>query len=93
MRGVVTLAAAQALPDEVPHRALLICVAFLVATVAVAELFRRVRTEVVNAQRQAWMIARDEGTFSAGTLTAVLEALDAEEISVELRLVSQVGTR
>ena len=31
MRGVVTLAAAQTLPEETPHRALLIFVAFLVA--------------------------------------------------------------
>ena len=32
MRGVVTLAAAQTLPEDTPHRALLIFVAFLVAT-------------------------------------------------------------
>jgi NhaP-type Na+/H+ or K+/H+ antiporter len=53
---------------------------------AVTEVYRRVRSDVVHAQREALMTARDEGTFSAGTLTAVLEALDAEEISMELRL-------
>jgi CPA1 family monovalent cation:H+ antiporter len=47
-----------------------------------------VRTEVVHAQREALMVARDEGTFSAGTLTAALEALDAEEISMDLRVVA-----
>ena len=34
---------------------------------AVTEVYRRVRSDVVHAQREALMTARDEGTFSAGT--------------------------
>ncbi len=161
MRGVVTLAAAQTLPEETPHRALLIFVAFLVATFSLVlqggslpwlvclvrpagvnqsamdeerirlrdlmieatdqamgigmamislraqfrerleqvnsngesngeatagEVFRRVRSDIIQAQREALLIARDDGTFSAGPLTAALNALDAEQISMDLRV-------
>ncbi len=159
MRGVVTLAAAQTLPEDTPHRALLIFVAFLVAAcslvlqggslpwlvrlvrpaginqaaldeerlrlrtmlteatdqamskhshdptvqqfrerlkqvntssetngeVAVTEVYRRVRFDIIEAQREALLTARDDGTFSAGPLSAALNALDAEQISMDLR--------
>ena len=162
MRGVVTLAAAQTLPEATPHRALLIFVAFLVAAfslvlqggslpwlvrlirpaginhaamdeerirlrtllteatdqamsqhgddvtvkqfrerlkqvntgtegngeVAVGEVYRRVRFDIIKAQREALLTARDDGSFSAGPLSAALNALDAEQISMDLRVQS-----
>lgn len=162
MRGVVTLAAAQTLPEDTPHRALLIFVAFLVAVcslvlqggslpwlvrtvrpagvnhaaldeerirlrallseatdqamskhghdvtvqqfrerlkqvnagtesngeVAVGEVYRRVRCDIIAAQREVLLAARDDGTFSAGPLSAALNALDAEQISMDLRVQS-----
>jgi monovalent cation/hydrogen antiporter len=162
MRGVVTLAAAQTLPENTPQRALLIFVAFLVAAFSpilqggslpwlvrmvrpagvnqaamneerirlralltdatdqamskhsddatvqqfrerlkqvnttsesngeatVTEVYRRVRFDVIEAQREALLTARDDGTFSAGPLTAALNALDAEQISMDLRTVA-----
>jgi NhaP-type Na+/H+ or K+/H+ antiporter len=159
MRGAVTLAAAQTLPEDTPARSLLIVVAFLVAVGSLViqggtlpwlvrvikpagikrtalederarlhellvqateqiaakhgvdevmqrfrdrlkqvntesdgsgdtptmEKFRRLREEIISAQREVLLAARDDGTFSAGTLSAALDVLDAEQISMELR--------
>ena len=40
---------------------------------------------MIDAQRNALLDARDDGTFSAATLSAALEVLDAEQISLELQ--------
>lgn len=154
MRGVVTLAAAQTLPEDMPNRSLLIFVAFLVAvgslllqggtlpwlarrlqaaggehhggngehaqlmkmldqkavdvmnTAGLNDLarqfqerlirgddatenklqnYRRVRLQIIEAQRGALLDARDNGEFSAAALNAALENLDADQISLELR--------
>ncbi|MHC1557304.1 cation:proton antiporter [Actinomycetospora sp. C-140] len=45
----------------------------------------RVRLEMIEAQRTALLAARDEGRFTSAALTAALENLDAEQISLELR--------
>ncbi|MEJ2887216.1 cation:proton antiporter [Actinomycetospora aeridis] len=45
----------------------------------------RVRLEMIEAQRAALLAARDEGRFTSAALTAALENLDAEQISLELR--------
>ena len=146
MRGAVTLAAAQTLPQTAPDRSLIIFIAFLVAagsliiqggtlpllvrivkpagvdreaakrerhalgellrdvakevreqraaeeatrdgsgTATERELSRRLRIEIIEAQRAALLAARDEGAFSSSVLTGALEALDAEQITMELR--------
>ena len=154
MRGVVTLAAAQTLPESMPNRSLLVFVAFLVAvgslllqggtlpwlvrrlqpaggehhgengeraqllqlldqtaievmnTAGLNDLarqfqerlirgdeatenklqnYRRVRLQIIEAQRGALLAARDNGEFSAAALNAALENLDADQISLELR--------
>ncbi|RZS66604.1 sodium/proton antiporter (CPA1 family) [Agromyces ramosus] len=152
MRGAVTLAAAQTLPQGTPDRSLVIFIAFLVATGSLLiqggtlpwivrlvkpagvdreaaraehaellgilrrvaddvvrehrearaaadggpghidgdpgtdrELHRALRLEIIHAQREALLTARDDGTFSASVLTGVLETLDADQISIELR--------
>jgi CPA1 family monovalent cation:H+ antiporter len=151
MRGAITLAAAQTLPQGTPDRSLVIFVAFLVAAgsliiqggtlpwivrlvkpagidheaavtertellgmlrgvaddlvreqrearaadegrqhgdrdaAADRELYRALRLEIIEAQREALLAARDDGTFSASVLTGALETLDADQISMELR--------
>lgn len=159
MRGVVTLAAAQTLPEDTPSRSLLIFVAFVVAAaslliqggtlgwvvktvkpaeadpeVAIAERAaliglmrdataktveehadgaladqyrelvkrmeaqakedgsqnwtgpsRELRLQIIEAQRQALLAARDDGMYSAGALNYALESLDADQISMEMR--------
>ncbi|GAA4541394.1 sodium:proton antiporter [Pseudonocardia xishanensis] len=152
MRGAVTLAAAQTLPEDTPLRSLLVFVAFLVAasslllqggtlawfvrrvrparpdpedlTAEREELVSRMRAasrevlerhsanptvaaflertseevqrpdpaefrvlmlDMIEAQRAALVAARAEGTFASAVLTAALENLDAEQISIELR--------
>ena len=152
MRGAVTLAAAQTLPQGTPDRSLVIFIAFLVATGSLLiqggtlpwivrlvkpagvdreaaraehaellgilrrvaddvvrehreahaaadgghqqgdrdpeedrELYRSLRLQIIHAQREALLAARDDGTFSASVLTGVLETLDADQISMELR--------
>jgi NhaP-type Na+/H+ or K+/H+ antiporter len=151
MRGAITLAAAQTLPQGTPDRSLVIFIAFLVAAgslliqggtlpwvvglvkpagvdleaarteraqleemlrgvaddlvhehrearaaaeerqhgdrdpAADRELFRTLRLEVIEAQREALLAARDDGTFSASVLTGALETLDADQISMDLR--------
>ena len=151
MRGAVTLAAAQTLPQGTPDRSLVIFIAFLVAAgslliqggtlpwivrlvkpagidveaarteraqleemlrsvaddlvhehrearaaaeerqhgdrdpAADRELFRTLRLEIIEAQREALLAARDDGTFSASVLTGALETLDADQISMDLR--------
>lgn len=49
------------------------------------ELHRTLRLEIIEAQREALLAARDDGTFSASVLTGALETLDADQISIELR--------
>lgn len=49
------------------------------------ELHRKLRLEIIEAQREALLAARDDGTFSASVLTGALETLDADQISIELR--------
>lgn len=146
MRGAVTLAAAQTLPEDAPHRSLLILIAFLVgagslllqggtlarvvalvkptatdfspadlaeharllallreteervtaAHVATApddpdderranDDAKRLTLAVIAAQRDELLDARDDGTFSAGMLRSALAALDADQISLELK--------
>lgn len=132
MRGAVTLAAAQTLPEDTPSRSLLILVAFLVAAgslilqggtlkrvvVAVGpaaqdvtdseldehrrllalledasasfvppegQSKKKTRLDVIDAQRQALLDARDDGLFDARMLGSALAALDADQISLELK--------
>lgn len=40
---------------------------------------------MIQAERSALLDARDDGTFGAAALSAALEDLDAEQISVELK--------
>lgn len=49
------------------------------------EQVRRLRLRMIEAERDALLDARDEGRFSAAALSAALEDLDAEQISVELK--------
>jgi CPA1 family monovalent cation:H+ antiporter len=131
MRGVVTLAAAQTLPRFVPHRSLLIVVAFLVAAGSLviqggtlpwmvralglagqdsapegewdrlaAHLNQatadpalweglppeQVPLAKVQAKRQALLDLRSTGIFSSRSLATAMTSLDAEEISLEVRL-------
>ncbi|WP_433787877.1 cation:proton antiporter [Actinomycetospora sp. CA-101289] len=44
-----------------------------------------VRLEMIEGQRAALLAARDEGTFTSAALATLLENLDAEQISIELR--------
>jgi len=44
-----------------------------------------VRLEMVEAQRAVLLAAREEGTFRSQLLTSLLDTLDAEPISIELR--------
>ncbi len=164
MRGVVTLAAAQTLPDDTPSRALLVLIAFVVAAASLivqggtlgwlirslrlvdvtddraaehdrlrAELsrtaqdvlagsdlaarypwvreriermeeqaeedgsatginlayrsaFEEVRRATITAQRETLLRMRDNGTYHSALLTQELAQLDAEEISLDLRV-------
>ncbi|MEO6944202.1 MAG: sodium:proton antiporter [Lacisediminihabitans sp.] len=142
MRGAITLAAAQTLPGDTPHRALLVLIAFVVAAAslliqggtlsafvhwikpdstnpydnadereALLALLKRVADDVtvtmsgtsedessarrpgsrrlalsiITAQRIALLDARDEGSYAAESLNGALLALDAAQISIELR--------
>jgi CPA1 family monovalent cation:H+ antiporter len=49
------------------------------------EQVRVLRLRMIEAERTALLDARDDGTFSAAALSAALEDLDAEQISVELK--------
>ncbi|WP_308800069.1 cation:proton antiporter [Agromyces silvae] len=49
------------------------------------EEFRRLRLEIIAAQRAALLEARDDGIFSSEVLGRMLETLDADQISMELR--------
>ncbi|QPZ39448.1 cation:proton antiporter [Paramicrobacterium chengjingii] len=132
MRGAVTLAAAQTLPGETPHRSMLILIAFIVAVGSLllqggtlGWVVHRVkpRTEspveqiaerqrmlthlsevadavpqasgapgapsralaIIEAQREALLDARNDGTYSADSLTNALAVLDADQIRLEMR--------
>lgn len=155
MRGVITLAAAQTLPEDTPGRSLLVLVAFAVAAGSLllqgstlprvvalvkpggyhdpsadhderarlaallertaatvragaaaehgdrpravhddvqpggherpADDTRRLTLAVIAAQRRALLDARDEGTFTTGTLNAALTVLDADQLNLELK--------
>jgi NhaP-type Na+/H+ or K+/H+ antiporter len=151
MRGAVTLAAAQTLPEDTPARSLLVITAFFVAAfsligqggtlpwlvravkpahvdhdaiaaerAAIRKLlrtvaedvvrdrrgrsdadgtptgsepdrrpsegeFRRLRLAIIAAQRDALLEARDDGLYSSAVLGRMLETLDADQISMELR--------
>ncbi|MET0864002.1 MAG: cation:proton antiporter, partial [Nakamurella sp.] len=142
MRGAVTLAAAQTLPEDAPNRSLLILTAFLVAagslllqggtisavvrwvkpagrnlpveedehvqlmqllqdaamsvpgesadspalsTRPASDAAKRRGLAVIDAQRSVLLDARDDGLFSSASLTAALDVLDADQISLELR--------
>jgi CPA1 family monovalent cation:H+ antiporter len=137
MRGAVTVAAAQTLPEAAPQRDLLVLVAYLVAAASLllqGLTLRRVVLAVgstrsrrpddaealaersalmalladaaasvpapadgsaqeskgqalarLRAQREALLDARDDGAFSAGSLTAALAVVDADEIGLALR--------
>lgn len=47
--------------------------------------FRELRLEIIAAQRDALLEARDDGIFSSAVLGRMLETLDADQISMELR--------
>ena len=49
------------------------------------ELYRTLRLQIIEREREALLTARDDGTYSASVLTGVLETLDADQISMELR--------
>ncbi|MFB6611260.1 cation:proton antiporter [Agromyces sp. NPDC056379] len=49
------------------------------------EQVRLLRLRMIDAERTALLDARDDGMFSAAALSAALEDLDAEQISVELK--------
>ncbi|QEO13222.1 sodium:proton antiporter [Agromyces intestinalis] len=49
------------------------------------EIVRQLRLEIVAAQREALLEARDDGIYSSSALSSALDALDAEQISMELR--------
>ncbi|HEY9366167.1 MAG TPA: sodium:proton antiporter [Agromyces sp.] len=49
------------------------------------EQVRLLRLRMIQAERSALLDARDDGTFGAAALSAALENLDAEQISVELK--------
>lgn len=153
MRGAVTVAAAQTLPDGTPQKSLLVFIAFAVALLSlvvqgstIGPLVRRIaapapdtaerdaeerqrllelmrtaagrvpetrddgprtraelqaadpaelrawmgrektrRTAVLEAQRAAVLDARDDGSFDAEVLEAMLRNIDAEQIALELR--------
>ena len=168
MRGVVTLAAAQTLPEETPARSLLVLVAFFVAAaslllqggtlglltkalhlggvgtdatrveydrlkgemIGAAKIFlantdllsaddplrtrfqkqstskeqeeenrpgpdiaryRAVSLGMIGVQRDVVLRARDEGNYSAATLTNALNVLDADQISIELKAPANGG--
>ncbi len=130
MRGAVTVAAAQTLPEDAPQRSLLVLVAFLVAVGSLAlqgatlpalvrrlgpsasdpEAERREREALVGLmrtaasqveetgdrradalarleeQRRVLLDARDDGRFDSAALTAALRIVDADQISMELRV-------
>jgi CPA1 family monovalent cation:H+ antiporter len=46
---------------------------------------KRVRLQVIAAQRGVLLEARDNGEFGAALLSAALENLDADQISLELK--------
>jgi monovalent cation/hydrogen antiporter len=134
MRGAVTVAAAQTLPETTPQRSVLVLVAFLVATVSLLVqggllpvLVRRVlpapppepteediaergalltlmteaaetvpsapdaagekahRLAVLEAQRGALLDARDDGLYGSAELSSALDAVDVEQIGLEMR--------
>ncbi|MDL5159307.1 cation:proton antiporter [Actinomycetospora termitidis] len=144
MRGAVTVAAAQTLPEGTPQRSVLVLVAFAVATLSlliqggtIGPLVRRLappadpdavdeqaeaeraqlldlmrhagdgipepappegapdrayveastrwRVAVLEAQREALLVARDDGTFDADVLEDALANLDASQIAIEMR--------
>ncbi len=41
--------------------------------------YRRLREEMLSAEREAWLAARDEGRFSSDVLDGVLASIDLEE--------------
>lgn len=49
------------------------------------EQVRLLRLRMIEAERTALLDARDDGAFSAAALSAALEDLDAEQISIELK--------
>ena len=82
MRGVVTLAAAQSLPEETPYRPQLILIAFTVAVVSIVVqggtlpwLIRLLRVEGIDAAEDRKELAALLETIS----NAGLEALDEHE--------------
>jgi monovalent cation/hydrogen antiporter len=144
MRGAVTVAAAQSLPDDTPQRSVLVLVAFAVAALSLLvqggtigpllrlltpkvdpavlqertqdertrifellktsaetipepphpegdrtlegfEVAKRHRLAVLEAQREALLDARDNGTFDADVLAIALANLDASQIDIEMR--------
>ncbi|MCL1906401.1 MAG: sodium:proton antiporter [Propionibacteriaceae bacterium] len=133
MRGVVTLAAAQTLPLDTPHRSLMILIAFFVAAgslliqggtlgwfvkgvgldgqdIEPAGEWDRIAKELktaanewspplgktiaeervplmkIRAQRAALLDLRATGTYSSSVLSHALNELDAEELSIQIRL-------
>lgn len=46
---------------------------------------KHLQLAVITAQREALLRARDDGVFSAGSLTAALSVLDADQMSLELK--------
>ncbi|MFF1571691.1 cation:proton antiporter [Leifsonia sp. NPDC058292] len=84
MRGVVTLAAAQSLPEDIPYRPQLILIAFTVAVLSLVvqggtlpALIRLLKVEGIDAERDRHQLATLLDTLS----NAGLEVLDDPELA------------
>ena len=49
-----------------------------------AEQYQRLRIQVINQQREWVLAAADDGDYESRPAQAVLEALDAEKIALEM---------
>jgi monovalent cation/hydrogen antiporter len=100
MRSVVTLAAALHILDRV-RRSVRARVDAQRAesendaehTVDAVALFDTFRRDVLRPQREALIVARDDGTIDDETLRSVLESLDVEEAAAEERVDRRERTR
>jgi CPA1 family monovalent cation:H+ antiporter len=94
MRGIVTLAAALALPEKFPHRDLLLLCAFSVvlATLVLQGLTMRWLIKAVSI-RDDGLVEREVGIARAETARAALRALEGEDSRPALTLRREYETR
>jgi len=94
MRGIVTLAAALALPEKFPHRDLLLLCAFSVvlATLVLQGLTMRWLINAVSI-RDDGLVEREVGIARAETARAALRALEGEDSRPALTLRREYETR